>query len=194
MGPRGRRRRGRRRQDHVRRRAAQLLTAAGRTTIRATVDGFHHRRAHRYQGGQHSWEGYWLDAFDVEQLRRELLDPLQPGGSGCYRRAVHDLASDQVLDLPYELAPPAAVLLLDGVFLHRDELDKCWDLSVFLDVPFDISVKRMAARDGTDPDPDSPGVRRYVQAQRHYLTAVNPQSRATIVVDNRDLKRPVLKP
>jgi len=173
---------------------AQVLTTAGRTTIRATVDGFHHPKAYRHRRGRHSWEGYWLDAFDVEQLCRELLDPLQPGGSGRYRRAVHDLASDQVLDLPYELAPSTAVLLLDGVFLHREELEDYWDLSVFLDVPFDISVNRMAARDDTDPDPDSPAVRRYVHAQRHYLTAVNPRTRATIVVDNSDLEHPVLMP
>lgn len=95
-------------------------------------------------------------------------------------------------DVVCALAPPAAVLLLDGVFLHRDELDGCWDLSAFLDVPFDISVRRMAARDGTDPD--SPSVRRYVQAQRHYLQVVSPHSRATIVIENSDLERPVLRP
>ncbi len=171
---------------------ARVLTAAGRVTIRATVDGFHHARAHRYRRGQHAWEGFWLDAFDVEQLRSELLDPLQQSGSGRYRRAVHDLATDQSLDLPYEVAPLGAVLLLDGVFLHRPELVDCWDLSVFLEVPFGVSVKRMAARDGTDPDPDSPGVRRYVQAQRHYLGAVSPRARATIVIDNSDLEQPVL--
>ncbi len=98
-----------------------MLTAAGWVTIRATVDGFHHARAHRYRRGQHAWEGFWLDAFDVEQLRSELLDPLKESGSGRYRRAVHDLATDQSLDLPYEVAPPGAVLLLDGVFSHRDE-------------------------------------------------------------------------
>ncbi len=33
---------------------AQALTAAGRVTIRATVDGFHHARAHRYRRGRHA--------------------------------------------------------------------------------------------------------------------------------------------
>jgi len=171
-----------------------VLTAAGRVAIRATADGFHHPKAHRYRRGRRAWEGFWLDAFDLEQLRSELLDPLQPGGSGRYRRAVHDVATDQSLDLPYEVAPLGAVLLLDGVFLHRDELVDCWDLSVFLEVPFEVSVKRMAARDGSDPNPASPGVRRYVQAQRHYLAAGRPRTRATIVIDNNDLERPVLMP
>lgn len=171
---------------------AEVLAAAARVTIRASVDGFHHCRARRYRRGRRGWEGFWLDAFDVEQLRSELLDPLQPGGSGRYRQAVQDLARDQSLALPYDLAPLTAVLLLDGVFLHRDELVDCWDLSIFLEVPFEISVARMAARDGGDPDPDAPSVRRYVQAQRHYLEAASPRARATIVIDNSDIEQPVL--
>jgi uridine kinase len=138
------------------------------------------------------WEGFWLDAFDYEQLHSQLLDPLQPGGSGRYRSAVHALATDQRLDLPYEQAPPGAILLLDGVFLHRDELVDSWDLSIVLEVPFGISVARMAARDGTDSSPDAASVQRYVQAQRHYLTTSSPHTRASLVIDNSDLERPVL--
>ncbi len=80
------------------------------------------------------------------------------------------------------------------MFLHRDELDDCWDLSVSLEVPFGVSVKRMAARDGTNPNPNSPSVRRYVQAQRHYLGAGSPRARATMVIDNSDFERPLLMP
>jgi uridine kinase len=83
-----------------------------------------------------------------------------------------------------------SVLLIDGIFLHRDELVSCWDLSVFLDVPFDISYVRMAARDGSNPDPDAPENHRYLQGQRIYLRQCNPSDRATILVDNTDLKAP----
>jgi uridine kinase len=56
-----------------------------------------------------------------------------------------------------------SVLLIDGIFLHRDELISCWDLSVFLDVSFVISYMRMAARDGSNPDPDAPEHHRYLE-------------------------------
>jgi uridine kinase len=85
-----------------------------------------------------------------------------------------------------------AVLLLDGVFLHRDDLIDCWEFSIFLEVPFGISIPRMAARDGAEPSPDAPSVQRYVQAQRHYLTTSGPHSRASIVIDNSDLERPAI--
>jgi hypothetical protein len=52
---------------------------------------------------------------------------------------------------------------------HRDELRDLWELSVFLDVPFDVTAARMAARDGSTPDPHHPSVRRCVDAQRTYF-------------------------
>ena len=47
-------------------------------------------------------------------------------------------------------------MVIDGIFLHRDELVEAWDYSIFLDVPFKLSVARMAARDGSAPDPAGP--------------------------------------
>jgi uridine kinase len=82
------------------------------------------------------------------------------------------------------------VLVVDGLFLHRDELAGAWDLSVFLDVPFTATAQRMALRDGTHPDPDHPDLRRYVEAQRIYFAACAPQKRATVLVDNTDFYRP----
>jgi uridine kinase len=85
-----------------------------------------------------------------------------------------------------------AVLVLDGIFLHRAELRSCWDLSVFLDVPFAVTFARMAHRDGSDPDPAAPENRRYLEGQRHYLAAARPAEVATFVVDNADLTRPAV--
>jgi uridine kinase len=85
------------------------------------------------------------------------------------------------------------VLVLDGIFLHRPELRGYWDLSVFLDVPFATSVARLAVRDGSDPHPDAPSNRRYVEGQRRYLAACEPHLHATFVVDNSDLEAPRLR-
>jgi uridine kinase len=173
---------------------AAVLTATGRAVIRASVDDFHRVREERYRRGRTSWVGYWLDAFDYGRLRAELLDPLGPGGSGRYRIAVHELTSDHRLNLPSAEAPPGAVLVLDGVFLHRDELAGVWDFSVFLDVPFDVIAARMAIRDGTDADPAAASLQRYGGAQRHYLASCQPRRRATVVIDNSDLQRPAFIP
>lgn len=81
-------------------------------------------------------------------------------------------------------ASASAVLLFDGVFLHRDELKDLWDFSIFLSVPFSISYARMAARDGSKSDPTAPENRRYYEGQMIYLQSCQPQTRASIVVDN----------
>jgi hypothetical protein len=49
-----------------------------------------------------------------------------------------------------------------------------WDFSVFLAVAFEVTARRMAARDGSSPDPAHPSVQRYVQAQRPYAAACAP--------------------
>jgi uridine kinase len=84
------------------------------------------------------------------------------------------------------------VLVVDGLFLHRDELAGHWDLSVFLTAPFAVTVGRMAARDGSHPDPEHPSVARYVRGQRLYFDACRPWERADVVIDNSDFDRPAL--
>jgi len=60
-----------------------------------------------------------------------VLEPFGPGGSRRYQHASHDLATDRKLDPPLKSAPPPAVVVVDGLFLHRDELAGVWDMSVF---------------------------------------------------------------
>lgn len=169
---------------------AAVLRDLDRHVVRVSIDDFHHRRAIRYRRGRDSAEGYWRDAFDVDRFRADVLEPFGPGGTRRFRRAAHELATDTVLDGPYEHAADGTVLLADGVFLHRDELEPFWEFSVYLDVPFTISVPRMGRRDGTAPDPDAPENRRYVDAQRRYLATCRPAERADVVIDNADLDRP----
>lgn len=76
------------------------------------------------------------------------------------------------------------------MFLHRDELVDLWDLSIFLDVPFEVSVPRMATRGGTEPDPLHESQRRCVEGQKIYFRECSPSTRATLVIDNSDFENP----
>ena len=169
---------------------AEVLRDAGRPVVRVSVDDFHHVRAVRYRRGRDSPEGYWLDSYDYARLRADVLEPLAPGGSRWYRRAAHDVVRDLILNVEPVRAPPGAVLVLDGIFLHRRELAGTWDFSVFLVVPFDVTARRMAARDGTSADPNHASMRRYVEGQSLYLAACAPQQQASLVVDNTSFEAP----
>lgn len=172
---------------------AAALSAQAQNVIRASVDGFHQPRALRYLQGKDSPLGFFEDSYDYPRLRANLLDPLSPGGNGRYRTAVFDHSQDQALDLPWLQALPGAVLLLDGIFLHRPELRSYWDFSLFLEVPFAVSVARLAQRDGSDPNPEAPSQRRYVQGQQIYLQRCEPWRWARVVLDNSDLAAPIIK-
>jgi uridine kinase len=169
---------------------AAMLRERDRPVVRISLDDFHNVRAVRYRQGRESPEGFWRDSYNYARFRADVMEPFGPNGSRCYRPAAHDLVTDAVLTPEPRLAPPSAVLVVDGLFLHRDELAAMWDLSVFLDVPFTVTAQRMALRDGTNPDPDHPDMRRYVEAQRIYFAACAPRERATVLVDNCDFHRP----
>jgi len=159
------------------------LRAAGAQVIRASVDGFHFPRAIRYRQGPHSPQGFYQDSYDYARLRAVLLDPLSVGGNLRYRTAIFDHRQDLALDQPELQAVPGSLLILDGIFLHRPELRHYWDYSVFLALSFEVSVARMAVRDGSDPDPQALSNRRYVEGQKRYLKLCQPEEHAHLVLD-----------
>jgi len=165
---------------------AATVTDAGREVVRASVDDFHHPRAHRHADGR-TPETVWMRHFDNEALLRELLDPWRAGAGAEYRRRWHDLATDRPVREPQETVPQDAILIVDGLFLQRDELRGAWDLAVYLDVPDDLGIARVIARDGPLDDPE-----RYVGAQRIYREQCVPRDRAALVIDNTDPQRPVI--
>jgi uridine kinase len=170
---------------------AAAVCDLGRPVIRASVDSFHNTRAIRYRRGRDSPDGFFLDSYDYGLLRRVLLDPLSAGGSGRYRVAAFDYVQDQPTLAPERVAAPNAVLIFDGIFLHRSELAGYWDYSIFLQVSFDTSIPRCAqARPELSPDPRAASNQRYVDGQRIYLRTCEPEKLATIVIDNEDLDAP----
>ncbi|CCH27772.1 uridine kinase [Actinosynnema sp. NPDC047251] len=169
---------------------ADALAPSGRPTIRAGVDGFHHPRSVRHRRGRDSPEGFFHDSYDYGQLRTSLLDPLGPAGHRRYRTRAFDHETDRPVEPTWALAPRDAILVVDGIFLHRPELRPCWDYSVFLHVDFTVSLGRAAARGDLDPDPAAPANRRYVQGQLLYLDQCRPHDLASVVVDNNSLGTP----
>jgi uridine kinase len=173
--------------------AAELgsaLRELGRPVVNVSLDGFHHPRSVRYRRGRHSPEGFWLDSYDYLSFSEHVLGPFGPGGSRRYRSAVHDVVTDDPVDSDWQNAPVGAVLVVDGLFVHRDELWGVWDFSVFLHAPFAVTAARLAERDGTHPDPAHPSIARYVEGQRLYFAACAPWRRADLIIDNSDILRP----
>jgi uridine kinase len=140
--------------------------------------------------------GYYRDSFDYEALRRELLEPLGPGGDRGYRTAVFDFRTEARQDLPARRASEDAVLLFDGVFLLRPELRDAWDLRIFVRCSPEESLRRALVRDldlfGSPQEIERRYRVRYLPGQHLYFQHARPLDHADLVVDNEDPLQPGL--
>ena len=174
---------------------AAVFAEDGSAVFRASIDDFHRPRAERYARGRSSPEGFYRDSYDYATFRRVLIDPFRDGRQTAattgFQLAAFDLARDTQVESAWVTAPRDAVLIVDGIFLHRPELRGLWDWSVWLDVPVDVAFLRMADRDGTDPDFLAASNARYRDGQELYLRDATPRTAASAIVDNTDLEHPL---
>lgn len=139
--------------------------------------------------GRYSPEGFWSDTYDLPEFERCALVPLR-SGERRFRPASFDLDAGVARLAEPVPADADAVVIVEGAFLHRDELAAYWDYSIFLDVPFDVAAQRMQTRAGAAEPLDEPLLSRWFGAQRLYFRAARPWTRASIALDNRSTDGP----
>ncbi|MEU6717437.1 zeta toxin family protein [Nonomuraea sp. NPDC046802] len=176
---------------------AQVLNGrTDRAIIRVGIDHFKRAIELRTAYPQDSPESYYLDSWDTAAIRDRLLIPLGPNGDRRYRAGIMDLSARTALNTPAEVAPDDAVLLADGGFLQRSELDAHWDLRIYVDISFDEVLRRGIARDQQWMSSAAAAEHRYrtkyIPGERLYVDQVRPRERAQIVVNNEDPARPGL--
>lgn len=180
---------------------ARTLERRGLETVRSTTDLFHRPRSERMRLGASSPEGYFQDSHQVSAIVSELLVPFRSGASEVLIGAF-DEPSDQPQPVQASV-PSKAVLVFDGLFVHRPELREHWDLTVMLradrrcgeawlrfletDLPADPSdrAEELDRRLALARWP------RYRQGWSRYLDSIG-STAATIDIDNEDLGSPVI--
>ena len=173
------------------------LQACGQKVIRASIDGFHNPAEMRYARGRNSASGYYSDSFNYGSVIESLLAPFRPGGSRRYRTATYDYRIDAPVEVPVQTAPSDAILLFDGVFLLRPELEEFWDFSIFVDVSIETILARAEKRDalllGGAVEVRRLYGERYLPGQNLYFAECRPKERAALVIDNNDPENVVVK-
>ncbi|MBC8463071.1 uridine kinase [Candidatus Bathyarchaeota archaeon] len=170
---------------------AEALRDRGILVSEASVDGYHNPRAVRMVRGRDSPEGFYRDSFNLGSLRKNLLDPFRAGGE--YRLHMFDHRVDSPdPSMLYEFKP-GTVLVFDGVFSLRPELRRYWDLTIYLSITEEESLRRGVERDPGDKDGLSSRYKvRYIPGQRLYKEEAKPEESADIIVDNNDPHNPLL--
>ncbi|MDI1463327.1 uridylate kinase [Catellatospora sp. KI3] len=176
--------------------AAAVRAVTSRPVIRVGLDWFKRAVSLRTAYPQDSPDSYYLDSWDYPAIREQLLEPLGPGGGRRYRDAIMNLPATEPVDGPVRTAADDAILLADGAFLQRAELDAYWDLRIYLAIGFDEVLRRGIVRDqawmGDAAAAEHRYRTKYIPGEQRYVDEVRPHERADLVVDNTDFAAPLL--
>jgi len=177
---------------------AAQVAAAGRPAFRASLDDFKRPWRESQLYDRASGEGYYRNAQDIEAIHALLLDPASSSGSGVVALCSIDPLTQVDHSATTVIMPDDGVLIVDGVFALRPELNGAWDFRVWLTVDPDVALRRGVARDtameGGAVAAEELHRDRYNVAEMIYVDEVDPSTRAEVVVENTSFDLPrVLK-
>jgi uridine kinase len=175
---------------------AERISDAGRPVLRASLDDFKKPWRDRHLYDRESGEGYYRNAFDYAAVARLLLEPAADAGSGnCVLCSIDPLTQ---VDHSAVITPAAAdaVLIVDGVFAFRPEINDHWDFRIWLKIEPQLSLQRGAQRDQAWAGSEAEAVHRdrYLVAERLYLEEVDPVRLVDVAIDNSAFDRPWILP
>lgn len=161
--------------------------------IRVQIDRFHNPKEIRTQKGDLSPEGFFYDSFNLSAIYENIINPIKTGTKTIIT-GIYDYRIEQHIEEYRIPINNNSVILFDGIFMHRDELYKNWDLSIFLDISFETVLKRAIKRDidlfSSEENIKKRYLCRYIPGEEIYLNSCNPKKRAHIVIDNNNFEAP----
>lgn len=143
-----------------------------------------------------SGAGYYRNAFDYDAARRLLLDPSVPDGDGLVALCSIDPLTQVDHSSVTTAMPRNGVLIVDGVFACRPEINASWDLRIWVSIDPDLSIRRGIARDtaaaGGAEEAETLHRDRYLTSEEVYIGEVDPLAFVDVILDNTDFDRPEL--
>ncbi len=155
------------------------LRVRGRPAVRVSTDDFLRPASVRLEFGRTNPDTFYTGWLDEAALRREVLDPAGPGGSGRIVTRLWDVRTDRATREPYSDLPPTAVVLVSGPLLLGGGL------------PFEVTVHLELSAAALDRRTD-PELRWTLPAYARYGHEVDPASFADVVVRVDDPRHPAL--
>lgn len=161
------------------------LTEQGVTATSVHLDDFLNPKTIRHKNTDQI-AGYFDDNFDYDSLINSVIGPARAHSRVQSQHPVLDLETDQVSACDFMFDGPG-VLVVEGVFLFRQELRGYFDLKVWLDISFDDALARILTRSRDRRYGDAEAIRsryenRFFPAQRFHLDRDAPAEAADIVI------------
>ncbi|MEV4642691.1 uridine kinase [Actinoplanes sp. NPDC049548] len=155
------------------------LRLRGRPAVHVATADFLRPASLRLEFGRTNPDSFYAGWVDEAGLRREVLDPAGPGGSGRILTRLWDATVDRAAREPYRELPADAVVIVSGPLLLGAGLP--FDLTVHLA----LSAPALARRTGPDERWTLPAFARYADE-------VDPGAFADVVVRVDDPRRPAV--
>ena len=173
---------------------ARAVAGRGRPVLRASLDDFKRPWSERHLYDRFSGEGYYRNAFDREAACRLLLDPSAPAADGLVSLCSIDPITQIDHSAVQSAMPPSGVLIVDGVFAYRPEINDYWDLRIWIEIDPELSVRRGIERDRELDGEEAEALHRdrYLAGEMLYIDEVDPRSFVEVIIDNTDFDRPRL--
>lgn len=169
---------------------AENLRAINKEVLVVSIDNFHQSKSFRYQRGENSAEGYYYDSYQYDVFIRNCIEPYKNGLKSILTKCF-DLDKDcEVIE--FAAINSDTILIVEGIFLHRDEIFKIWDYSIYLDISAETSLVRNIKRSlKSNPNLDVEKYevkfyKRYKAGQDLYIYQCNPKTRSNLVINNYD--------
>lgn len=163
----------------------QLLSEEHYNIVVLHIDDFIHPRAIRYEQGYAAWECYYYRQWRYDYLIEEIIKPIRLDNP--LRKEIelydkeHDIYRLHRIDIPV-----GSIVIIEGVFLQREELKGVFDDMIYIDVPEEIRWNRVLARDGYIGDSHQIQEKyehRYFPAEHYYLKNCAPKENADYVIE-----------
>jgi hypothetical protein len=155
------------------------LRLRGRPAVRVSTDDFLRPASVRLEFGRTNPDTFYAGWVDEPALRREVLDPAGPGGSGRVVTRLWNARTDRATREPYVAIEPNAVVIVSGPLLLGAGL------------PFDVTVHLSMSAAALDRR-TGPDLRWTLPAYARYGDEVDPASFADVVVRVDDPRHPAL--
>ncbi|GAM14886.1 kinase [Mesobacillus selenatarsenatis] len=138
-------------------------------------------RSKRYNSGHEEWQEYYFLQWDVEWLKKSLLDNLIHQNE--IELPFYDNKLDQHVYQKLQLTGKD-VFIVEGIFLQREEWRPYFDFTVFIDCPRDIRF----ARERFQTQQNIEKFRnRYWKAEDYYMEKLRPVEKADLVIPYYEL-------
>lgn len=156
---------------------AAALPALGHPVLRVSAAAFWRPASLRLEYGHQDADAYYQLWLDTGALRREVLEPLGPGGTGRALPSLRDPVTDRSTRADYVQLPPGGVLVLDGPILLGQGL------------PLDLTV-HLRLSPGALERRTEEGERWTLPAYERYAREALPEEAADVLVRADDPRHP----